>query len=94
MSWEKVTGTRNKGDIKLYALSTCIWCKKAKKLIDDADVGYQYIYADKLDDKGKMKIIMEMNEHIDNVSFPLVVIDDDVVIEGYDEEELKEVLYG
>ena len=94
MSWEIVNGARDKGSIKLYGLSTCIWCKKAKSLLDEADVKYQYIYADLLDEKSHMDLIFEMSEYVENISFPTIVVDEDVVIAGYDEEEIKEIIGG
>ena len=42
MKIEHVKG-ENKGKITLYALSTCGWCKKTKKLLDDLGVEYHYI---------------------------------------------------
>jgi len=33
---------KNVGHIMLYALSTCPWCKKTKKLLDDLGVEYYY----------------------------------------------------
>ena len=28
---------QDKGKVMLYALSTCVWCKKTKKLLDKLD---------------------------------------------------------
>jgi glutaredoxin len=92
MSWEIVNGPKDKGDVKLYALSTCIWCKRTKRLLDEAGVKYKYIYADLLDDKSHMELVYEMNEHVDDISFPTVVVNDDIVIEGYDEKEIRRIL--
>ena len=37
----------------LYALSTCGWCKKTKRFLDDNDVEYELTYVDLL--KGEEK---------------------------------------
>jgi glutaredoxin-like protein NrdH len=39
MAMEHVAG-KNAGDIKVYALSTCPWCKKTKQLLNDFGVEY------------------------------------------------------
>ncbi|PXF56785.1 MAG: hypothetical protein C4B59_16340, partial [Candidatus Methanogaster sp.] len=38
----------DKGKIILYALSTCVWCKKTKKLLTELGVDFHYVYADLL----------------------------------------------
>ena len=49
MKIEKVKG-KNKGKIMLYALSTCVWCKKTKKFLDQLGVEYNYVYVDQLEE--------------------------------------------
>ena len=44
MKMNHVTGT-NKGQIVLYGLSTCVWCRKTKVLLDQIGVEYNYIDA-------------------------------------------------
>ena len=53
MSLEHVTG-KDKGKIMLYALSTCIWCKKTKEFLSSVGVAYDYIYVDLL--KGEERL--------------------------------------
>jgi glutaredoxin-related protein len=39
-------------NIKLYALSTCIWCRKTKEFLDKSGVEYEYVYVDELEGVG------------------------------------------
>src|SRR4030042_5339749 len=39
----------DKGKIVMYGLSTCVWCKRTKKLLTDLGVEYDYVFVDKLD---------------------------------------------
>ncbi|MCJ7714049.1 glutaredoxin family protein, partial [Candidatus Bathyarchaeota archaeon] len=39
----------NRGDVKLYALSTCGWCKKTKGLLNDLHAQYSYVDVDQLE---------------------------------------------
>lgn len=41
---------KSQGEIMLYALSTCGWCKKAKEILGKLGVAYDYIYVDQLSD--------------------------------------------
>ncbi len=88
---EHVKG-KNKGKILLYALSTCIWCKKTKELLDKLGVEYSFIYVDLLKEKDKDKATDSIKKWNPACSFPTMVIDDKKCIVGYKENEIKEVL--
>lgn len=88
---EHVAGI-NKGKIILFALSTCVWCKKTKQLLDNLGVEYSYIYMDLIDGKEKEKKLKELGKWNPRFSYPTMVIDDDVCIVGFKEDEIKEVL--
>ena len=45
MALEHVSG-KNAGDVKLYALSTCPWCKKIKTLLNELGVEYYFVDVD------------------------------------------------
>jgi glutaredoxin len=91
MGVEYVSG-RNMGKILLYALSTCVWCKRTKKLLDKLGVEYSYIYMDYLEDKDKEKNMDELRKWNPRCSFPTVVINDEKCIVGFKEDEIKEAL--
>lgn len=89
--FEEVKG-ENKGDIKLFAISTCVWCKRTKRLLESLGVNYNYIFVDKLDRDTRNKVEQEVKKYNPRVSFPTVVINDDKCIVGFQEEEIKEAL--
>ena len=76
----------------LYALSTCGWCKKTKKFLDDLGVEYNFIYTDYLDGDEKEKIMDEVRKWNPRCSFPTIVINDKKAIVGFREDEIKEAL--
>lgn len=82
----------NKGHIMLYALSTCGWCKKTKKLLNDLGVEYYFIDTDLLKGKEQDHVIEEIKKWNPRCSFPTLVINNDTCIIGYKEDEIKEVL--
>lgn len=47
MAKQHVDG-KDKGIIELYALSTCVWCKMTKALLEKMDIGFDYVYVDQL----------------------------------------------
>ncbi len=91
MNIEHVTG-KNKGNIMLYALSTCLWCKKTKKILDDLGVEYHFLYVDHLEGDEKEKTKEEIIKWNPNCTFPTIVINDKECIVGFKEKKIKEVL--
>ena len=87
---EHVPG-RNAGQVTLYALSTCIWCKKTKQLLDDLGVEYNYEYIDLLEGKEKDSAIETVKRWNPMCTFPTVVINDKCVV-GFDESKIRELL--
>ncbi len=83
---------KNKGKIILYALSTCIWCRKTKNLLNQLGVEYSYIDVDLLDSDEKEKIKKEIEKWNPACSFPTIVINDEKCIIGFKEKEIKELL--
>jgi glutaredoxin len=82
----------NKGDIKLFAISTCVWCKRTKKLLENLGVTYTYIFVDKLDRKTRDEVEEEVKKWNPRVSFPTMVINEDKCIVGFQEDEIREAL--
>ena len=83
---------KNKGKIMLYALSTCVWCKKTRKLLDDLGVDYHYVDVDLLIGEEKQNVKQEIMQWNPKCSFPTLVINNNKCIVGYKEQKIKEAL--
>lgn len=81
---------KNKGDLKLFALSTCIWCGKTKKLLSELGVAYDCIDVDLLDYEEQQEVLKEIKNHNPGGGFPTLVIDGSDVIVGFDEAKIRE----
>ena len=75
----------------LYALSTCGHCRNAKKLLDEKEVEYEYVYVDLLTKDEMGKILDEVRKVNPQTSFPTILIGDKVIV-GYRELEILEAL--
>ena len=91
METEKIKG-ENKGKIMLYALSTCVWCKKTKEFLTKLGVEFEYTFVDLLNSENKEKIRKEVEKWNPRCSYPTMVINDKVVIVGFKTDEIKEAL--
>jgi len=78
----------------LYALSTCGHCKNTKKLLDEHNVEYDYVYVDLLSKDEMGKVLDEVRKVNPQTSFPTIVIGEngEKVIVGYRELEILEAL--
>lgn len=91
MAIEHVSG-KNAGQVMLYALSTCGWCRKTRNLLENLGVEYNYTYVDLLpvDEKEKtMKVVEKWNPAC---SFPTLVINNNKCIIGFQEDAIREAL--
>lgn len=77
--------------IKVYALSTCPWCKKVKKLLEDNNIEYDFVDVDLAQGEEQQKALAEVEELTGRRSFPVTVINDQV-IQGFKKEEIEEAL--
>ncbi len=79
-------------DVKLFALSTCIHCKHTKEFLDDKNVEYSCTYVDRLSGDERKEAIQEVKKHNPNLSFPTLVVGDDICVVGFKKKEIEEAL--
>ena len=82
-------GGIEKGNIVLYALSTCIWCKKTKRLLSNLGIAYDYVFVDLLNHDDREIVKKEMLKWNPRGSFPTIVVNDKKSIIGYNVEQIK-----
>ena len=86
----KVTGKENsEHDIMLFTLSTCVWCKKTKKLLDNLGLSYKFIDVDKLSGQDKAEVMKEVKKFNPQCTFPTMVVDDSKCVVGFKEDQIK-----
>jgi glutaredoxin-like protein NrdH len=83
---------KEKGKVVLYALSTCVWCKKTRQLLDDLGVDYSYVYVDLLEEPESVKATEDIKKWNPQCSFPTLVINNEKCIVGFKEDDIKEAI--
>ena len=92
VEWKHIDG-KDKGKVKLYALSTCVWCKKTKKLLDELGVAYDCVDVDQLDDKeGDRVEEQEVKKWNKAGTYPTMVINNQKAIINFKEDEIRAAL--
>lgn len=91
MYFVKVKGI-NKGSIRMFTLSTCIWCKKTKQFLSELGVEYDYTDLDLLEGAEKERVMNDLKRWNERCSFPTLVINNERCIVGFKEDEIREAL--
>ncbi|MBN1770915.1 MAG: glutaredoxin family protein [Deltaproteobacteria bacterium] len=91
MSFNKVSGSRNKHRVVLYALSTCGWCRKTKELLAAEDVEHEYVDVDLLEGLERKMVSDEVRALNPRGNYPVLQIDEQVIV-GYDPDKTREAL--
>jgi len=92
MKIAKVPGKNNKHKVLMYAISTCAWCKLTKKFLKDNNIEYEYVDVDLSNIEGREKIRREILKRGGSLSYPAIIIDDKILINGFRKDEIKETL--
>ena len=85
-----VPGT-GRSKIVFYALSTCGWCRKTKRLLDELGIGYDYVDVDFLKGGDSDEARRQVTRWNPRCSFPTLVVDGERCIVGFDEEEIRKL---
>lgn len=92
METTKVAGTNKKHKVLLYAISTCVWCKRMKKLLQKNNIEYEYVDVDLCSEEDRKKIREDIQKRKGRLSYPTLIIDDTTLITGFKEPTVKEAL--
>ena len=87
-----VPGRDQRHKVFLYTLSTCMWCRKTKNFLKDHDVEYAFVDVDHCSNEERERIREEILKKGGRLSYPVILIDDDMIINGYRESEIREKL--
>ena len=82
----------DRGDVMLYALSTCGWCKRTKALLSELGVEYRYVDVDQAEGDERGVLMEEVQKWNPSRSFPTMVIDERISIVGFDESRIRREL--
>ena len=93
MEYEHVDG-KDKGKIVLYALSTCVWCRRTKKLLGELGVAYDFVFIDQKSATEREAYKDEIRKHNPRCSYPTLVLNDERCIVGFQDTEIREALSG
>jgi len=77
--------------IVLYGLTSCAHCKEVRQLLQDRRIPFECIFVDLLTGEERSETLRALRRVNPEVTFPTVVVGDEVII-GFKRERLVEVL--
>lgn len=76
---------------KLYALSTCPWCKKTKKFFNDNGIPFEHVDVDTATGDQLDQALSEVDRLVGERAFPITIINGTVIV-GYKPDDFLEAL--
>jgi glutaredoxin-like protein NrdH len=92
MNSVKVPGKNKKHKVLLYAISTCAWCNLTKQFLRDNKIEYEYVDVDLCSEKDRERVRRDILNRGGDLSYPTIIIDDEILITGFREDEIKKAL--
>ncbi len=75
----------------MYALSTCVWCKKTRALLAELGVTYDYEYVDLAAPARQDEVEAEIAALAGRASYPTLITENGYVV-GFRPDEIKKLL--
>jgi len=78
------------GKIRFYGLSTCMWCKKTKALLEELGAELDITWVNELSGVESENVREAVGKLNPNFSYPTVDFGDGFVVIGYKPEKIEE----
>ena len=83
---------KKSAQVMLYALSTCGWCQKTKRLLNELGGEYDYEDVDQLQGAERDRALRVIEKWNPSGNFPTIIIENKKCIVGFMENDIKEAL--
>ena len=93
MNFTGEKGKNGEKDLKVLALSTCGFCKRAIRFLKENDFSFKSIYIDKIEPDIKLRAKEEFWKAFDTkILYPVLIIDEKEVITGFTSDKYRKAL--
>lgn len=73
----------------VFALSTCVHCRRAKELLDDLGVAYGHVEVDVIGEENMDEVMEEVSKYNPGLTFPTIVIGSRVIV-GFKADDIRQ----
>ena len=78
-------------DVRIFTLSTCFYCNKLKKILDENSISYQFTDIDLMPEDQRRSFLEELQKYNEKKSFPVVIVGNKAIV-GFQEQVIREEL--
>jgi arsenate reductase-like glutaredoxin family protein len=91
IEFNHVPGNNKNHKVKLYALSTCSFCKRALAFLRENSIDFSYVFVDQLEKKvvGDLRDELKKKSGRRHIAYPFLIEDDEKFLVGFIEEKYK-----
>ncbi|MDC7227520.1 MAG: glutaredoxin family protein [Spirochaetales bacterium] len=88
-----IEGSKSDKDLVFLGLSTCGFCKRARKFLDEEGWSYNYIEIDKLDREERIALKTDVKTRFSpDLLYPFLIINDSEYVKGFKKDQWEEKL--
>lgn len=77
---------------KVYALSTCPYCKMARKYLEENAIPFDVVEVDLLTGTEREDAVAEVKRLSGGTSFPVIDVDGEIIV-GFNKPRMQELLH-
>jgi glutaredoxin-like protein NrdH len=93
LEFTKESGEKKACKVRIYALSTCGFCRRALNFLRDNKIEFEYVYVDKLPRDLQDELVDELEGKYDkHVAFPFLILDNKDCYVGFNPEKYQQIL--
>jgi len=82
----------DRGDVRLFTLSSCAWCGKVKDLLNGLGVRYRFVDTDLLEEPEQDEVVKYLDSITEKWGFPVLLIHEKYMLCGYKEKTTRKLL--
>lgn len=90
MDYKTVPGKFNKHEVVIYTISTCMWCTKLKRKLQQNNIEYTYLDVDLCDEIDELR--SKLRRHRPVLAFPMMFIDDEFISNEFIDEKISDLV--
>ncbi len=91
-----MAGADRRHRVKIFAISYCTPCRKAKMFLEENSVEYEYINIDEAVSEERKDAMIEIGEYLPSrgttIAYPIIIVDDLSAMIGFDRQKLSRIL--
>lgn len=89
----KIEGTKSDKDLLFLGLSTCGFCKRARKYLDEEGWSYNFVDIDKLEREDRIALKDDVKSRFEpNLLYPFLIINDSDYVKGFKKDQWADKL--